>query len=118
MAAPVRIARRERRAGIGVYDDLGESRAVAFFRRFLVVMADIVMIMPVTAGFSDVGGESDRGCDCGKPEKTNPQLKRGYQAGPKHALSRPIFCLDHWFVRPNYAQRPVTLPCSETDCEA
>jgi hypothetical protein len=70
------------------------------------------------AGFSDVGGESDRGCDRGKPEKTNPQLIRGYQAGPKHALSRPIFCLDHCFVRPNYAQRPVTFPCSETDSEA
>jgi hypothetical protein len=29
----------------------------------------------------------------------------------------PMFCLDHRFVRPNYAQRPMTFPYSEADIE-
>jgi hypothetical protein len=72
------------------------------------------MSVVVTARLSDIGGESDCGCDRDKPERASPQTARGNQAGSKHELSRPIFCLDHWFVRPNYAQGSGDVPCSET----
>src|SRR6185437_12508434 len=104
MAAPIRIVRRQRRPGIGIYDDLGESRVVILVR-FRPEMAYVVIRVPVMARFGDVGAENDRGCDRRETEKANSQITRGNQVGPKHELSRPIFCLDHCFVRPNYAQR-------------
>ena len=68
-------------------------------------MAYVVSVVPVTR-FGGIGGEGDCGGDRDKPERANPPTTRGNQAGPKHELSRPIFCLDHRFVRPNYARRP------------
>ena len=70
------------------------------------------VVMPVMARLGGVGCESDRGGDRDQPENANPQNTRGSQGCAKHELPRPNFCLDHRFVRPNYAQRPVTFPCS------
>ena len=69
-------------------------------------MPYLVIGVPVVARFGGIGGEGDCGCDRDKPERANPPTTRGNQVGPKHELSRPIFCLDHRFVRPNYARRP------------
>ena len=71
MAARVGIGRRQRRAGIGVYDDLGESRAVIVVR-FRVVMAYLVIGVPVMARFGGIGGEGDCGCDRRQTRKSKP----------------------------------------------
>jgi hypothetical protein len=72
-----------------------------------------VMIVPVTARLGDIGGESDGGSNRDETERADSQTARGNQVASKHELSRPIFCLDHRFVRPNYARRSRDVPCSE-----
>jgi hypothetical protein len=59
--------------------------------------------VPVTASLGGVGGESDRGGNRDEPEEAYPPNTRGSQGCAKHELPRPNFCLDHRFVRPNYA---------------
>src|SRR5579872_1516093 len=100
---------RQRRTGIDVYDDGGERRAIAVLG--LDPSVPQIMVMPVMACLGEVGGESSRG-DRDKPKEANPQSAQSNQVCPNHELSRPIFCLDHRFVRPNYARRPTRFPCS------
>src|ERR1035437_9350352 len=107
MTAGVGIVGGEGGAGVAVYDDGGECRVVALPR--LMVVARI-MTMPVTARIGGVGCENDRSGDRDQPENANPQDARGSQGCAKHELPRPNFCLDHRFVRPNYAQRRRRFP--------
>jgi hypothetical protein len=69
------------------------------------------LTMP-TARISGIGCENDRGGDREQRENASSQNTRGSQGCAKHELPRPNFCLDHRFVRPNYAQRPAVFPCS------
>ncbi|OIQ70592.1 hypothetical protein GALL_477940 [mine drainage metagenome] len=89
MAARVGIIRRKRRAGVAVYNDGGERRAVAFMR--LLVVARRMMMVPVTARLGGIGGESGRGGDRDEPEEANSHNTRGSQGCAKHELSRPNF---------------------------
>jgi hypothetical protein len=72
----------------------------------------VVTGVPVTSRFGVVACEEDRCGDRDQPENANPQNTRGAQGCAKHELPRPNFCLDHRFVRPNYAQPPARFPCS------
>jgi hypothetical protein len=69
-------------------------------------------VVTVTARFGAIACENDRCGDRDQPENANSQNTRGSQGCAKHELPRPDFCLDHRFVRLNYAQRPATFPCS------
>jgi len=66
--------------------------------------------MPGSARFGVVVREEDRRANRDQAEDANAQNTRGSQGCAKHELPRPNFCLDHRFVRPNYAQLPVAFP--------
>ena len=109
MTAGVRIGGLQHRAGIAVDDDGGEGGAVA---RPRLVMAHVVP-SAIAARVGILCGEDDGGRDCDQSEGKRPQRARGSQGGAKHKLPRPIFCLDHRFVRQNCAQRTATVTLRE-----
>ena len=57
----------------------------------------------VAARVGAIGGEMMAVVTVISP-RANPQHARGSQGCAKHELPRPIFCLDHRFVRRNCAQ--------------
>jgi len=70
-----------------------------------------VVVMSVSAGVGIIGCDYDRRGGGNKSEEACSRNTRGSQGGAKHELPRPNFCLDHRFVRPNYARLPdVSLP--------
>jgi hypothetical protein len=75
----------------------------------VMVAGYVVGTMPVMARFGGRGCESDRGGDGDQSQSTRAHAARGSQNCPKHKLPRPIFCLVHRLVRPNYAQRSATV---------
>src|SRR5438552_17184257 len=63
-----------------------------------------------SARLRGIAGEDDSSGDRGQAEHANPQDTGGSQVCAKHELPRPNFCLDHRFVRLNYARyRPRAL---------
>src|ERR1700676_4745846 len=109
MTAGVGIVGRQGRAGIAVDDDGGECRVVAFARFMRAHMMGRLTVA-IAARMSAVACENDRGGDRDQPEDAHSQAARGSQGCTKHKLPRPNFCLDHRFVRPNYAQWSATFP--------
>jgi hypothetical protein len=63
-----------------------------------------------SARLRGIACEDDSSSDRGQPENANPQDAGGSQVCAKHELPAPNFCLDHRFVRLNYARyRPRAL---------
>ena len=118
MTAGVGIVGGEGGAGIAVDDDRGERRAVALACFLVVAGVGVVTGVPVMPRFGVGGCEEDRCGDRDQPENANPQNTRGAQGCAKHELPRPNFCLDHRFVRPNYAQPLARFPCSNRSIAA
>ena len=104
----VGIVRGEHRAGIGVDDDRGELRAVAF-------ADDVMATMLVAARVGALAADQDRCRDGNEPQRANPQRTRGSEGCTKHLLPRPNFYLDHRLVRQNCAQQPLTFPAQSAD---
>ena len=104
MTAGVRIVGGKRGARIAVDDDRGKCGAVALPRHVVVGVVGIVA-MPVATRLGSVACEDDGSGECDQPENASSQNARGSQGCTKHELPRPNFCLDHRFVRPNYARR-------------
>src|SRR5947207_5312645 len=78
----------------------------------MMVLARLVTV-PGTARIGGIGCEDDRSGDREQRENANSQNMRGSQGCAKHELPRPNFCLDHRFVRPNYAHPPAVLTMSD-----
>jgi hypothetical protein len=70
------------------------------------VVVHIMTVMPGMARVCGIVGKGDRCGGRNEPEDAYPQT-RGSQGCAKHELPRPNFYLDHRFVRPNYARRPL-----------
>ena len=104
----VRIVRGEYRTGIGVDDDRGELRAVAF-------ADDVMAAMLGAARFGALAADQDRCRDGNQPQRANTQRARGSEGCTKHLLPRPNFYLDHRLVRQNCAQLPLTFPARSAD---